>query len=55
MHLSALQVANQSRATALLSFASAAVALRRVAVRVAPAGEVTLRPHDVLDISLTFR
>ncbi len=54
-HLSALQVMNQSRATAVLSLADAAAALRRVAVQAAPAGEVALRPHDVLDLSLTFR
>ncbi len=55
MHQSAVQVMNQSRATAVLSFADAAAALRRVAVKLAPAGEVALRPHDILDLSLTFR
>jgi len=51
MHQSAVQVMNQSRATAVLSFADAAAALRRVAVKLAPAGEVALRPHDILDRS----
>ena len=49
------QVINRSRATAVLSLASAAAALRRMAIFLTPAGDVALRPRDTMDISLSFR
>ena len=50
-----LQVINRSRATALLSFAEAAAALKRFSVSVLPVGSLALRPRDIAEVKLSFR
>lgn len=50
-----LQVINRSRATANLSFAEAAAALKQFSIGLLPVGMVALRPRDTVEMKLMFR
>ena len=50
-----LQVINRSRATANLSFAEAAAALKQFHIGLLPVGMVALRPRDTVELKLSFR
>ena len=50
-----LQVINRSRATANLSFAEAAAALKQFSIGLSPVGMVALRPRDTVELKLSFR
>ena len=50
-----LQVINRSRATASLSFAEAAAALKQFSISLLPVGMVALRPRDTVEVKLMFR
>ena len=53
--LAHLQVINRSRATASLSFAEAAAALKQFSVSLSPSGALALRPRDTIEVKLSFR
>lgn len=51
----ALQVCNRSKVSCLVSFAQAAEQLAQYAVDISPAGDVTIPPRDVLDLTFFYR
>ena len=50
-----LQVCNRGKVACLVSFARAAQQLAQYAVEVNPAGDVTIPPRDVLDMTFIYR
>lgn len=51
----ALQVCNRSKVACLMSFAQAAQQLAQYAVDISPAGDVTIPPRDVLELTFFYR